>query len=55
MPRARPWRPTLRCDRCGRIRPRAALLAWLMQPPAADGGRIHFLCRACREALARSR
>ncbi len=48
MPRLRPWTPTLRCVRCGRLALRDGLRAWLMQPVTPDGGRVHFECRRCR-------
>lgn len=50
MPPRRPWIPTLRCQRCRALRPADALLAWLFQPLATDGGTVHFVCRACRAA-----
>jgi len=55
MARFRPWRPTLRCDRCHRIALRDALKAWLFQPVGpvtgrGDGGRTHFVCRSCLRA-----
>jgi hypothetical protein len=48
MPRDRLWKPTLRCVRCGRIRPVQALMAWIFQPVTPDGGKVHYECLQCR-------
>lgn len=50
MPPRRPWRPTLRCMRCRAIKPVDAVLAWIFQPVATDGGATLFVCRDCRRA-----
>lgn len=53
------WKPALRCDRCKGFRPVDALKAWVMQPVGpttgrGDGGRTHYVCRACRALIDQS-
>ena len=36
--------------RCRAIKPVDAVLAWIFQPVATDGGATLFVCRDCRRA-----